>query len=67
MNVEVHAKEDLIVGRWYALITHEYDGDPEVNAQCRAIIAEYIGDGEFVDEDEHSFFADRWDAFILQN
>lgn len=68
MNAQVtHTPEsELIVGCWYALITHEYDDDSEVMAACRAPIAEYIGDGEFVDEDDHTFRAANWDDFVLQ-
>lgn len=59
-------ESDLIVGRWYALITREYDDDSEVMAVCRAPLAEYIGDDEFVDEDDHTFRAAGFDDFVLQ-
>lgn len=57
---------ELIVGRWYALVTHEYDDDSEVMALCRAPLAEYIGDDEFMDEDDHVFRAASFDDFVLQ-
>ena len=56
---------DLEPGTWYLLVLDEHD-DEAVNLS-HAPIAEYVGDGDFVDEDGGSFRAGQFDRFIKQS
>lgn len=56
---------NLEAGTWYLLVLDEHD-DEAVNL-AHAPIAEYIGDGDFVDDDGASFSAGQFDRFIKQS
>ena len=53
----LHDIHDLQVGAWYALIDVEFSA-------CAAPLAEYVGNGEFADDDLREFRAADFDYFV---
>ncbi len=57
--------DQLQEGAWYALVRVN-EGVPEFVAEQYAPLAEYVGDGDFADEDDHDFSFWAFDYAVLQ-
>jgi hypothetical protein len=58
-DIKITRREHLVIGNWYALV----DEDAGIWA---AMLGQYVGDGEFADEDGSEYRDCEFDYFVPQ-
>ncbi len=65
MSKQIETVEELVIGKSYLLIE---DAGELPEAAYSSIIAEYIGDGLFADDDgENEYRASQYDCYVEQS